>query len=469
MNEIKNFLDKRFYNWFDQQTPFTIANYLNNSLVYYNINPRDYGNGANNINPRDYGNGANNINPRDYGMGNLSSSNKVGILNKDQASNEISLSDDELEQLVCQKPDLQTLNKFNNNIGALDKAVEGIHGEIRHESGVSALIGQEGEKYVRNLLNQLNIWQLDEIKTSKCSGDIKGKPNTRDHIHKNYSLIVEVKNYTKSIPFAEVEKFYRDIEHNADYNMGIFVSLNQPIARIPKNIYYENKIIGGIYRHLVFINLNTDKNENLDILKTISELLIMQSCCYNKLDSNHAFHVTEIVNNLNKFTDLRVQIRELRKVLNDSTTNMEHLVIELEHNIKKHIDILRKDIDINDKVDFDAKAICEMVELLNTTQKNKMDLIEFLNMINESENLFKFILNKKLNIKFTLVNSKINIISLEEDEKKIAEITILKTKVTIKFYYDKKENIKSVLDHTLEVNMAQQFIIFDLSSFRNIL
>jgi hypothetical protein len=37
--------------------------------------------------------------------------------------------------------------------------------------------------------------------------------------------MVEVKKYKNAVPYAEVEKFYRDLYENVEYTMGIFISI----------------------------------------------------------------------------------------------------------------------------------------------------------------------------------------------------------------------------------------------------
>lgn len=84
--------------------------------------------------------------------------------------------------------------------------------------------GFDGEKFVQEI--------LDAKGNSILSGDLTTK-----------NIMIEVKNYDTTIPFKEVEKFYRDLSIN-NFKGGIFVSLKSKISK--KELFefdMDNKVI----------------------------------------------------------------------------------------------------------------------------------------------------------------------------------------------------------------------------------
>jgi hypothetical protein len=86
--------------------------------------------------------------------------------------------------------------------------------------------GQDGEEYIQNQLNML--FPKAEIE------DTHSIPGRGDFIMRDDDLIImiENKNYSKNVQKSEIDKFYRDMdsEANKDIQCGILVSLNSGIC-----------------------------------------------------------------------------------------------------------------------------------------------------------------------------------------------------------------------------------------------
>lgn len=83
----------------------------------------------------------------------------------------------------------------------------------------------KGAKFENDIFLYLteNLPTHEIIKTStiKYSGDIL--------IKSSIDILIETKNYTNSVPSAEVDKFIRDIKTNT-CAAGIFISMNSAIT-----------------------------------------------------------------------------------------------------------------------------------------------------------------------------------------------------------------------------------------------
>jgi hypothetical protein len=91
----------------------------------------------------------------------------------------------------------------------------------------SVLRGHDGEELFKNIAKDKMKWDLVKAPTFSC--------DSSSIIHGNLTLF-EIKNYTTSIPQAEVNKFLRDMKLHPEARTGIFVSLNTPICNKDPNV-----------------------------------------------------------------------------------------------------------------------------------------------------------------------------------------------------------------------------------------
>lgn len=94
-----------------------------------------------------------------------------------------------------------------------------------------AIRGQIGEDYVESILKR--HFTVENVSRSPKSGDL----SVMLACHK---IVVEVKNYTSSVPTIGVEKFRRDLCTTAASG-GVFISLQSPIMRVTNDftVMYE--------------------------------------------------------------------------------------------------------------------------------------------------------------------------------------------------------------------------------------
>jgi hypothetical protein len=99
----------------------------------------------------------------------------------------------------------------------------------------SSVKGAQAEKDFDELVLQYTTWgQLENTAKMPHSCDRKGRIKSCD-------TLFELKNYSHEVPFAEVEKFERDMEENCNIPYGIFVSMKTGICRMKNDGFITMK------------------------------------------------------------------------------------------------------------------------------------------------------------------------------------------------------------------------------------
>lgn len=142
--------------------------------------------------------------------------------------------------------------------------------------------------------------------------------------------MVEVKNYKNNVPYAEVEKFHRDLHNNIEYTMGLFISIDRKICNIDTNIYYETKLINGKYRFLVYLTFVDEK-----ILKVVSEVLLFQYANNEKINESHIVQLNQIFESIKTFHNLKIQMESMKDNINEMILTVDKLYCEMETAINK--------------------------------------------------------------------------------------------------------------------------------------
>lgn len=90
--------------------------------------------------------------------------------------------------------------------------------------------GIQGEQQVQEILERTYL--VKNVTRFSKTGDliVKRKPN-RGTRHPQ-KILVEVKNYQGMVPAKEVEKFYRDLQTNANFSAGVMISLHSDITGV---------------------------------------------------------------------------------------------------------------------------------------------------------------------------------------------------------------------------------------------
>lgn len=197
----------------------------------------------------------------------------------------------------------------------------------------SSVKGQIGESFVYDELSISPGWEVMSRKTGEgYSGDLIVKTS-------RYRILVEVKNYGsgRSVPRAEVEKFYRDIDASASFDAALFISLQSPITGIlskneifkfekheSKPVVFLQSDIGELYRVIIGILFRfiEDKLSTRELNRVID-------------------HISQIRDLIETLGTLRTALTEAKKNFNNSIERIVQSIYKVEIKVNDNIrDIL---------------------------------------------------------------------------------------------------------------------------------
>jgi hypothetical protein len=205
----------------------------------------------------------------------------------------------------------------------------------------SANIGFEGEKEVEDILQE-RYRIINTAKSGKCGDFVITDNNTK--------ILIEVKKYNKTVPFNEIEKFYRDIDSNSSINGAIMISLTSKIVGINKIMEYTNQYVNGNIVPVIFLSLKDINNKQLskECICSAVDILLTESDSKNKcIDVGEGIinAVNEIDNNLDFLSQCRLMIHETQSMFNKQLGKLMQQVLSAEINIKKSVKVLKSKVD----------------------------------------------------------------------------------------------------------------------------
>lgn len=109
------------------------------------------------------------------------------------------------------------------------KLREGDREEYEHSGDTSSGIGASGEAFVREVLETVGGLSGENHRGDihACIGGISSGASSGDIV------LIEVKNYKKTVPLGEIDKFHRDLADCPHARAGLMISLGSPIAKTP--------------------------------------------------------------------------------------------------------------------------------------------------------------------------------------------------------------------------------------------
>jgi len=127
----------------------------------------------------------------------------------------------------------------------------------------STIKGKAGEEFTHHELNRR--FPTAEIEdTHKLPG--KGDFILKD---KEFTMLIETKNYKNNVTKPEIDKFYRDMANNNGVQCGLFLSLKSGICN-REDLHLE--VING--KHVIFVHNCLKNMENIDFAVRIFKLIL---------------------------------------------------------------------------------------------------------------------------------------------------------------------------------------------------
>ncbi len=233
-------------------------------------------------------------------------------------------------------------------IGDLKNAM----GQIHLKSEKSITRGMQGEGYVKEILGKYRI--TDTHKLGKM-GDMVV----------NERLMVEVKDYTNTVPKTEVDKFLRDLE-SGGFACGLFISLSSGVSGMAK-LHHCKQMLGGLQIPVIYICSDSPVVIQLATELLLTETLDKSSCGYmqfnEELQERIITNLSQIIVELNSISQIRRQLSEFSRNTQCSLNCIYESLISFEVRIRELAQFTQYDLDllVDDVKEYDTDCSVDML------------------------------------------------------------------------------------------------------------
>ena len=186
--------------------------------------------------------------------------------------------------------------------------------------------GQYGEKWFETLVKErMPDCRLEKTASTKWSGDfvIKKQIGSRD-----MTIMVDIKNYSNTVPRDEIAKFYRDIDIRR-YDAGMLLSLNTRFAGTPddSDIYFSTVASAGRDVNTVLLCCNTE----IIIVHTLRYMLGI-AAYERELIVNHAVvkALRDVQSRIAQMSKMRYEIQNLNSTITSSLGRLSNDLMDIE-------------------------------------------------------------------------------------------------------------------------------------------
>jgi hypothetical protein len=187
----------------------------------------------------------------------------------------------------------------------------------------STIKGQTGEEWVYNaLLRQLKTVEIEPTYKEKEKGDF---------VLKEPGIVgmIEAKSYKKNVPKKEIEKFYRDMDKNPEYNYGILASLDHGVVRRED---FECEFRNGC--PLIFLHRVREKPEKLLLAIKFCKLIEKNKTCIDITNEETKIKIQNLLK------PIQTEYKQMNQLLSKFQDNMHRSIETQFENICGILDLL---------------------------------------------------------------------------------------------------------------------------------
>jgi len=163
-------------------------------------------------------------------------------------------------------------------------------------------------------------------------------------------ILIEIKNYNKTIPKEEINKFYRDLRANSTMDAGIIISYNTKFTGRPQKNVSEEYFMNGVKKIplLFIVNSNSDFIlQNIDMLFALVRLTNRSDLIRDEIISSGLRTIKEHSDNLSQ---IRNTSGELLVDLNKHVHSINSCSLELEHSLMSTITDICRHLEVTDTI-----------------------------------------------------------------------------------------------------------------------
>jgi len=348
-------------------------------------------------------------------------------------------------------------------------------------------LGEIGEDYVFDVLS--SVYDVENVSKKGHRGDIfatrKLIPTRCSHLKKALSgkLLVEVKNYSSTVPTHEIDKFISDLEQNSHISGGLFVSLKSGIAGIGKDFLVENVFLGRSLP-IIYISSVCNTPQSKEIILLAAEIIWAcidsQSLSGEEVDKMNS-QIEKIYDKTSKLSDLlgglgrtRKSVDAARSLLNKSLQRIYNEIFSVETQIGNNIQSIQKIVGRLTEYEFDSQQgnklagnssdiIPVMFECVakkvSDAKINKHSISQeivknILKMYIPAEDWIEIIVDKKTTIWNTI----------SEKKKCIVVLELLKTKTNVRLNITARTSSDGTIEIPNNIEYSEGWMIFTIDA-----
>ena len=179
----------------------------------------------------------------------------------------------------------------------------------------STIIGQDGESItLHELTRRFPKAEIEDTHKQKGRGDFIFKD-------KDFSMMVETKNYKNNVTKPEIDKFYRDIDTNHDIQCGILISLKSGICSRDD---FHLEVREG--KPILFLHNITKNFDNMGLAIKLFKLILKP----DTIDLSCTETVEKIKNSVpiikRNWNSMRQQIKKFEQDMSTCVAEQESLI-----------------------------------------------------------------------------------------------------------------------------------------------
>lgn len=283
----------------------------------------------------------------------------------------------QLLESIPKNPQLNTIqhqmNNIQNSVYSYQKTCDTMKDVLENNNlfmSNAANRGKIGESYVEEIIKEEfpNI-TIKNTTGSGHEGDLQLQMNLGEDI------MIEIKNYSRTVPGKEVEKFYQDM-NRTQIKWGIFYSLASPISHISKfsikktrNCYALIIPECGFRKDVILLGLQV-----LFIQMEMSKIRdnTYQMDYYERTLNSIYEQLERYIDSLNNLQRIRYDYDKMKSTINNSLEKHSISLLEFEKTTQYHLHSLKKLVnDFSDNKD-NLKFTSNQNQVLNYNEFNSI-------------------------------------------------------------------------------------------------
>lgn len=195
----------------------------------------------------------------------------------------------------------------------------------RGEAGQDDIVGILQSSFVSD-----DGWFIEDTSATGGMGDIQVTPPSQSKVG---SVLIEIKNYTRSVPKEEILKFKRDVAQS-QVGSGIFISLTSSIQKTPNRTIEILMDESGTNKPLLYLKGKAERDvlpQWVLIMSKITQDLYAKTM--NSLERSDVISVQDIQSRiqviLKKIDPITTQIGKMKQTFIENVKQLERCVADL--------------------------------------------------------------------------------------------------------------------------------------------